>query len=95
VPFYSGVTSDSSDFPAPNSINDQREFLWDDDDHLVSNFQALGERLAAAGDLYRRPGYAAGLLLASDQPNIEPEVIDKGRRLAAVIADRVRVRESK
>jgi hypothetical protein len=66
--------------------------IWDEDDLPVNNYVALGRRLAAAGDLYRRPAYGGGLLLASPQPNIEPVIIDEGARLASVIADRVRVR---
>jgi hypothetical protein len=81
-----------SDYPTPQVLLDGEEFVWDDDDLPHCNYVALARRLAAAGDLYRRPGYASGLLLAADRPNIEPIVIDKGNRLAAIIADRVRVR---
>jgi hypothetical protein len=58
----------------------------------IENYRALGRRLAAAGDLYRRPGYACGLLLAADRPNIEPVVVDNARLLSAIIVDRVRTR---
>jgi hypothetical protein len=66
--------------------------IWDEDDLAVKNYLELGRRLAGAGDLFRRPGYASGLLLASDQPNIEPAVIDTGQRLAGIVVNRVRVR---
>jgi hypothetical protein len=52
--------------------------LWDADDLPVNNYVALGRRLAAAGDLFRRPAYGGGLLLASPLPNIEPLAIDEG-----------------
>lgn len=61
----------------------------------MDNYRALGQRLAATGDLYRRPGYASGLLLASERSNIDPVVIDDARRLAAIVVDRVRVRVMK
>src|SRR5262249_38147092 len=65
---------------------------WDEDDLAINNYRGLGERLPAAGDLYRRPGYASGLLLASPQAHIQPVVINTGNPLAAVTVDRVRVR---
>jgi hypothetical protein len=78
--------------PAPRAISDGRELVWDEDDLALDNYRALGRRLAAAGDIYRRPGYAGGLLLAPERPNIEPTVIDSSRRLASIVVDRVRVR---
>ena len=81
-----------SDYPTPTALADQVEVVWNEDDHPIDNYVRLGQHLAAIGDLYRRPGYANGLLLASQQPNIEPVVIDKGSRLASVIMDRLRVR---
>jgi hypothetical protein len=81
-----------SDYPTPHSVLDADELMWDEDAQPVENYRALGQRLAATGDLYRRPGYASGLLLASDKPNIDPVVIDDASRLAAIVVDRVRVR---
>jgi hypothetical protein len=83
---------ETSDYPPPRAIHDEALFYWNEDDLTVNNYATLGKRLAAAGDLYRRPGYASGLLLAPKQPNLEPILIDTGKRLAAVIVDRVRVR---
>lgn len=80
------------DYPTPPALLNTEVLVWDEDDFPANNFVALGRRLAAAGDIYRRPNYAGGLLLASDQPNIDPVVIDTGCRLGAIIADRLRVR---
>src|SRR5262249_39433645 len=82
----------TSDYPTPLALVDEKELVWYDDDLAVNNYVALGDRLAAAGDLYRRPGHASGLWLASNEPNIEPEVIVTGDRLGSLIGDRVRVR---
>ncbi|HEX6507758.1 MAG TPA: hypothetical protein VF221_09020, partial [Chloroflexota bacterium] len=82
----------SSDYPTPHSVLEAEELEWDEDAQPINNYRALGQRLAAAGDLYRRPGYASGLLLAADNANIEPVVVDNSRRLAAIVVDRVRVR---
>jgi hypothetical protein len=81
----------SADYPPPPALLSQAEFLWNEDEVPVVNYRNLGRRLAD-GDLYRRPAYASGLLLGSNRPNIDPVVIDKGQRLAAIITDRVRVR---
>src|SRR6516164_157238 len=62
----------ASDYPTPRAISDGRELVWDEDDLALDNYRALGRRLAAAGDLYRRPAYAGGLLLAPQRPNVEP-----------------------
>jgi len=81
-----------SDYPAPQSIVNKKEYIWDEDDLAINNYRGLGERLAAAGDLYRRPAYAGGLLRALARPDVEPVVIDAGKDLASIIVDRVRVR---
>src|SRR5262245_46885606 len=59
-----------SDYPTPRSLTGNHEFVWDEDDSPQVNYQQLGRQLAAAGDLYRRPAYAGGLLLASPEPNV-------------------------
>jgi hypothetical protein len=79
------------DYPSPTVLADAEPFTWNDDEPLVTNHLALGGRLAQTGDLYRQPGYAGGLLLAPDQPNIEPKVIQTGKQVASIIADRLRV----
>jgi len=81
-----------SDFPEPQVVSAGEEFVWDVDAPLAETAAALGRRLKACGDLYRRPSYAGGLMLASRSPNILPEPITKGKRLAALIADRFPVR---
>src|SRR6478752_6382541 len=68
------TTAASSDYPTPKSLVDKEEFVWDEDENAVDNYCALGKRLAATGDLFRRPEHAAGLIVASDQANIEPIV---------------------
>src|SRR5208283_4840285 len=50
------------DYPRPLALVDREEFIWDEDELPQLNYPALGQRLAAAGDLYRHPGYANGLL---------------------------------
>ncbi len=72
--------SRTSDYPEPRAIQETEEMIWNDDDLAVINYCALGKRLAASGDLYRRPAYAGGLLLASDHAKIEPLIIDTGGR---------------
>jgi hypothetical protein len=88
----SPIMPGAGDFPIPDAIMDESEFIWNEDASPVCNYELLGQRLSASGDLYRRPGYGAGLLLGSTRPNIDPEIIAKSGRLAAIIADRVRVR---
>lgn len=89
VPQQDGL---STDYPPPRSVTQEKEFYWDEDDDLINNFRALARRLAACEDLYRRPGYADGLLMATGRQNVETRVIDCGRLLAPVIVDRLRVR---
>ena len=55
----------------------------------ADNYKALGDRLANCNDLFRRPGYASGLLLLLEDG--KHVVISKGAELAPVIVDRVRV----
>src|SRR5271157_2977626 len=63
--------------------------IWDEDEQAADNYKALGDRLAKSNDLFRRPGYASGLLLLlNDGKHAE---ISKGAQLAPVIVDRVRV----
>jgi hypothetical protein len=54
-------------------------------------YPAFGQRLAEAGDLYRAPAYASGLLLASPCRNIKPTEITRPINLARIIVDRVPV----
>jgi hypothetical protein len=81
-----------TDYPIPPALAGLCEVEWDEDRDPVDNYVALARSLAAVGDLYRRPTYADGLLLASPDPSVPPVEIVGGKRLAAVIVDRVRVR---
>jgi hypothetical protein len=81
-----------SDFPTPASIKCDEEFTWDADGDFVDNAVALGQRLGAVDDIFRQPGYGAGLMLASSIANIAPMPIVTGKRLAPIIADRLRLR---
>jgi hypothetical protein len=69
--------------------NSRPLFIWDEDDQAADNYRRLGERLALFDDLYRRPGYANGLLLLLEDG--KHAVIAKGAQLAPVIVDRVPV----
>lgn len=80
-----------SDFPAPRALTEPQLLIWDADAPPVENYVALGIALAASGDLFRMPAHAAGLLLASSNPNVPPTPIQKGSQLAPVIADRLRL----
>ncbi len=51
------------ELPKPRSLLDAQEFIWNKDELPITNYVDLGRQLAAAGDLYRRPGHAGGLLL--------------------------------
>ncbi|MHB1426875.1 MAG: hypothetical protein ACYC3I_27275 [Gemmataceae bacterium] len=88
-------TRSSADYPPAESEHDLNELKWDEESHPGDNYRALGQRLAATGDLYRRPVYAGGLLLAQANPNSEPIIIDTARDLSALLVDRVRVRVQK
>ena len=73
----------------PEPDDAQTVLHWDEDDQAADNYRKLGERLAQFSDLYRRPGYASGLLLLLEDG--KHVVIAKGAELAPVIVDRVRV----
>jgi hypothetical protein len=80
----------ASDYPAPPAAAAaDRPFFWDADGPAASAYPQLGQRLRDAGDIYRLPGYGAGLILASPSPNVPPTEIVKGSQLASRIADRV------
>jgi len=63
--------------------------IWEEDGQAADNYRILGETLAKSNNLYRRPGYASGLLLLLDDG--KHALITKGAELAPVIVDRVRV----
>ena len=80
-----------SDYPRPAVLNNQEPLIWAEDEPAAKNYPLLGQRVAAAGDVYRLPAYASALLLAAKTPNIPPTPIRTAAALAAVIADRVPV----
>ena len=80
----------SEDVGSPPEPDDAQSVLvWDEDDQAAGNYRRLGERLAQFDDLYRRPGYASGLLLLLEDG--KHVVIAKGADVAPVIVDRVPV----
>jgi hypothetical protein len=75
---------------SPDGTEDgQATLIWEEEAQAADNYRLLAERLAKSNDLYRRPGYAAGLLLLLDDG--KHALITKGAELAPVIVDRVRV----
>lgn len=81
-----------ADYPMPRALRHPEALDWHEDAPLAENYAALGRALAAAGDLYRNPAYASGLLLAPPDPHVPPTPIADAGRLAAILADRVPVR---
>jgi hypothetical protein len=74
----------------PHETDDGQDVLiWDEDDQAADNYRKLGVRLSRSNDLYRRPGYANGLLLLLEDG--KHTVIARGADLAPVIVDRVPV----
>ncbi len=80
------------DFPPARAVWNRKTIDWYEEAPLVENAVGLGKCLAEAGDLYRDPAHANGLILGSGFPNIPPIPIKDAAQLAAVIADRQRVR---
>jgi hypothetical protein len=71
-------------------VPENQELIWNDADPPAVNYKKLGERLAGAGDLFRRPQYGTGLVMVL--PNKKTVDITRGADLAPVIVDRVAVR---
>jgi hypothetical protein len=80
------------DFPPPPALLTEDELVLDEDRPACETYQALGQALAATGDIYRTSAHAGGLILASPTPGIDPRPIRTGKELAAVVVDRLRVR---
>jgi hypothetical protein len=81
----------SPDYPTPAAATDRRPFFWNADEVAVLLHPRFGRRLAMTDDLYRLPGYGAGLLLGSPCSDIPPIEITKGNQFAPVITDRIPV----
>lgn len=85
-----GGENSKSDYERPACIDAKEEFVFDEGaSSLGDTYRAMGERLAAAGDLYRASDYAGGLFLASPNPNVPPTPITKANQLVAITLDRV------
>lgn len=65
------------------------DFIWDDGTVAKLNYEALGERLALSGDLFRSSRHGSGLLQLLS--NGKHATISKGADLLPVVVDRVRV----
>ncbi len=65
------------------------DFIWDDGEVARVNYQALGQRLAKSGDLFRNPSHGGGLVQLLS--NGRTASITKGADLFPVIVDRVNV----
>jgi hypothetical protein len=89
---FASSSAPPPDYPPARAVWNREVLDWIEDAPLVENAVALGKRLAEAGDLFRASGYANGLILGSAFPNIPPTPIKDPALLAAVIADRQRVR---
>jgi hypothetical protein len=48
------------------AADDPSVFEWKEDGQAADSHLGFGQRLSECGDLYRRPGYASGLLLILD-----------------------------
>ena len=83
------------DFPEVTALSRRTEHLWDEDRAHVDNFAALGEILAAEGDLYRSSAYGSGLILGSTHPHVPPMSIEGPGQLQPIIMDRVMVKLKK
>ena len=83
-PFHSQHDSDEDDSPAHEPLI---QYDWIEDYPAAKNYREFGERLAQAGDLFRRPGYGTGLVMVL--PNWEQVLIKSAADIAPVIADRV------
>ena len=79
------------DFPAAPSLTNIDGYTWDENKPPVENYAGIGESLAQAGDLFRSPTYAGGLILASQHPNVPSTPVNDPESLRAVILDRLRV----
>jgi hypothetical protein len=87
IPITVRPSGEAGDPSGPDDA--QSVLIWDEDDQAAANYRNLGRRLAQFGDLYRRPGYASGLLLLLGDGKFV--MINKGADLAPVIVDRLPV----
>jgi hypothetical protein len=79
------------DYPTPLVLLDGDLFMWVTDVPACDQYGPFARHLVQAGDLFRHPSHASGLVLASPCPDIPPAEITKPDQLASVICDRVRI----
>lgn len=93
VPKQQRPTADGPDDLVPAfPPDDEAAFTWDIDQAPQDLYPRFGSRLAASGDLYRRPGCRNGLLcVCPDESDIEVSEVTTAVDLASVIVDRVRL----
>ena len=79
------------DFPAPAILLEKGTLplVWDEDGSMVDNYRKLATRLAAIGDIFRRPAYGDGLLLGSKHIHVPSAHITIASAFQAIIADRM------
>jgi hypothetical protein len=83
-------TKDSEPADGEDQQHDEDQPLayeWDDGDPAAKNFKGLGALLCRCGHIFRRPGYANGLLLVL--PGGQQVTIKCAADLAPLIVDRV------
>jgi len=68
---------------------DEADFIWRDDSVAKVNYEAMGKRLALAGDLFRTPSPGSGLIQL--HPNNKHVHVSRGSDLFPVIVDRMKV----
>jgi hypothetical protein len=68
-------------------------FKWNEDRYAAENYEDLGKRLSEGGDLYRSAVVGGGLLQVFRDGTAR--AISRGKDLAPLIADRIRVRRFK
>ena len=78
--------------PAPSALASEAESVWDLDAAPASNFERLGQRLAATEEFLRRSGTHAGLLRVTGRMGDEPTIINTGTSLEAAMIDCLSVR---
>ncbi len=68
---------------------DEADFIWHDDSVAKVNYEAMGKRLALAGDLFRTPSPGSGLIQL--HTNNKHAHVSRGSDLFPVIVDRMKV----
>lgn len=85
------LASEPKDFPQHKASSDGKLIVWNQEEPPASNYPVVGAHLAAAGDLFRAPGCASGLILASAVADMPPAIVNDAGTLDAIIIDRLAV----